>query len=204
MTPHDSLAAMRGRSGIGWDRNSSRGTELTYGNLFSTRATALIGGLSMLAVACTSAQVPQQAEHNIVPLVSDTCPTVHIGDKISFDLNPLFDPIWPVTGLRNFGLTFAAVAEDGVHLRSRGIRMGSRGTSASSSALDNGFFHVEVTVGPRNIAPGVYRLVNAFATAEVVPEYAEKPPQMTRSPVDERYCITVADRPALQSPQSGG
>ena len=39
--------------------------------------------------------------------------------------------------------------------------------------------------------PGVYRMIGAGATAEVVPEYTHQAPQMLNTPVDERYCITV-------------
>jgi hypothetical protein len=170
----------------------------------STCAKTVLGTLSLLAVICASSQTPRPAQSRTVPLVSDTCPSVRVGDNVSLDLNPLFDPIWPVTGLRDFGLTFTGVAEDGVNLKRQELLLGARHTPTNISPLGNGFFHIELTLSMRSIAPGTYRLVRANANAEVVPEYAVQPPQMTNSPVGERYCITVISSPASQLSQPGG
>jgi hypothetical protein len=126
---------------------------------------------------------------------------VHLGDSISLDWNPVFDPIWPVSGLRGFVLTFSAVAVDGVSLKRPKLQLGTRLTPTSISPLGNGFFHIESTVNTRAVPAGIYRMVRAKAFAEVVPEYAEQSPQMTNSPVGERYCITIVRPPASQSPQ---
>jgi len=170
---------------------------VNHGRTNSTHAKTLLGALSLLAVACAFSQTPQPAQSKTVRLVSDTCPSVHAGDRISLDWNPVFDPNWPVTGLRGFSFTFAGVAEDGVSLKRPGVFLGSRHTSVNISPLGNGYFHIEATVNAKSLQPGMYRLVSAYAFAEVVPEYAEQPPQMTNSPVGERYCITIAGTPAL-------
>lgn len=168
---------------------------MNHGRRKSTHAITLLGTLSLLAVVCASSQTPQPTQSRTVPLVSDTCPSVHIGDRVSLDWNPLFDPIWPVTGLRGFGLTFTGLAEDGVSLKRPDLLLGMRHTATSVTPLGNGFFHLEFTVNKRSIPLGIYRLVGANAIAEVVPDYAEQPPQMTNSPVVGRYCITVVGSP---------
>lgn len=169
---------------------------MNYGPTISAHTKTLLGTLSLLAVACAFSQTPQQAQSRTVPLVSDTCPSVHIGDLVSLDWNPVFDPIWPVTGLRGFGLTFDGVAEDGVSLKRPELFLGTKHTPVSISPLGNGYFHLEFTVNQRSIPLGIYRLVRANAFADVVPDYTEQPPQMTNSPVGERYCITVVGSPA--------
>jgi hypothetical protein len=160
----------------------------------------ILGGLALLAVASVCAQAPKTAGFRTIPLVTDSCPVVQIGDRVSLDWNPNFDPIWPVTGLSGFGLTFAAVADDGVNLkqlsRQTGLILESRYTPSEITPLGNGFFHVEITVSPRStttrvIRPGTYRLVRAGAIAALDPSYTGGPPQMMNSPVEERYCITV-------------
>lgn len=177
---------------------------MNHGRTISTQAKTFLGVLSLLAVVCASSQTPRPAQSRTVPLVSDTCPTVHLGDRISLDWNPIFDPTGPVTGLRGFGLTFAGVAEDGVNLKRQELFLGGRHTPVSISPLANGYFHLEFLVNMRSIQPGTYRLVRANAIADVVPDYTEQPPQMTNSPADERYCIIVAGSPASPSPQPGG
>ena len=170
----------------------------------STCAKTVLGGLSLLVFVCASAQAPKPSVPSTVPLVSDTCPSVHIGDSISLDWNPNFDPAWPVTGLRSFGLTLAGVAEDGVSLKRQELNLGARHTPTKISPLGNGFYRIEFQLNTRSIEPGKYRLVRAMAMAEVVSEYTEQPPQMTSSPVNERYCISVVWSPVSQSPQPGG
>lgn len=178
---------------------------MTHRPTIATRARAVLGGLSLLAMACTLSPAQSPAHPKTIPLVSDTCPEVHPGDSVSLDVNPLFDPIWPVTGLRNFGLTFAKLADDGVHLTRENLFAGGRHSSASISALGTGYFHIEVTVpASRSIEPGVYNLVDATASADVVPDYTGPPPQMTSSPVDQRYCITVVGSSASPPSQPGG
>jgi hypothetical protein len=129
---------------------------------------------------------------------------VRIGDSVSLDWNPLFDPIWPVTGLRGFSLKFVPVADDGVSLKKGELILRPGDTPTTISPLGNGYFHLEFTVKMKAIHPGTYRLVRADATADVNPDYAGQPPQMTNSPVGERYCITVVGPTASQSPQPGG
>jgi hypothetical protein len=176
---------------------------MNHGRAISTRAKTLFGGLSLLAVVCASSQAPQQAQSRTVPLVSDTCPNVRTGDKVSLDWNPLFDPIWPVSGLRGLSLTFAPVAEDGSVTKKGELILRPGNSATTISPLGNGYFHLEFTLNLKTSRPGTYRLVRANATADVVPDYAERPPQMTKSPVDERYCFTVAGPSVSQSPQPG-
>ncbi len=169
---------------------------MTHGRKISTHTKALVCGLALLTVVCAVPQMPKPAQSRTVPLVSDTCPTVRIGDRVSLDWNSLFDPIWPVTGLRDFGLTFAAVADDGVNLTQQQLRLRMRRTTASVTPLGNDFFHIEIGVSnasKKPIPPGTYRLVGAIAVPGVVPEYTGELPKMTRSPVDERYCVTVVN-----------
>lgn len=169
----------------------------------STRAKTVLGGFGLLALACASAQAPQAAQFRTVPLVSDTCPSVRLGDSISLDWNPDFDPIWPVTGLRDFTLAFAAVTDDGVSLTRQELYLDMRHAPTRIYALGNGFFHIEFTVSGRSISPGVYRLVRANATAEVQSDYTGPNPTMMVSPVRERYCITVVSAAPSQGPPSG-
>ncbi len=176
---------------------------MNHGRKISARARTVLGGFGLLVLACASAQAPQASQPRTVPLVSDTCPSVRVGDSISLDWNPDFDPIWPVTGLRDFYLTFAGVADDGVHLARRELDLDMRHAPTRISALGNGFFHIEFTVDGRSISPGIYRLVRANANAEVVQDYAGGPPRMTLSPVDGRYCITVVGPQAPQPPPPG-
>jgi len=178
---------------------------VNHGSTVSARAKSIAGVLSLLAMVCALSQAQPPAQSRTVPLVSDTCPEVHPGDKISLDSNPLFDPIWPVTGLRGFGLTFAKLADDGVHLTRNELLMGGRHSGVSIAALGNGYFHIEMTVPPKRfIKPGTYVLVGATANADVVPDYADQPPQMTASPVEERYCVTIVKSPASLPSQPGG
>ena len=179
---------------------------MNRGRTASTRLRAILGGLALLAAASVCAQAPKPDGFRAIPLVADSCPNVQIGDRVSLDWNPNFDPIWPVTDLRGFRLTFAAVADDGVNLKQTYLILDSRSTPSEISPLGNGFFHIEITVSPRStttkvIRPGNYRLVRAGAIATLDPNYAGELPQMTNSPVGERYCITVARPAASQSPQ---
>jgi hypothetical protein len=176
---------------------------VNYGRTISTPAKTFLGGLSLLAVVSAFSQTQTPAQSRVVPLVSNACPSVRIGDSVSLDWNPLFDPIWPVTGLRGFGLRFAPVAADGSTLKKGELLLRPGESATRISPLENGYFHLEFTVNLKTSRPGTYRLVGANAAAEVVPDYAEQPPRMTNSPVDQRYCFTVVGSPALQSPQTG-
>jgi hypothetical protein len=173
---------------------------VTYGRRFSIYAETLLGGISLLAAVCAFSQTPP-VESKVVPFVSDSCPSVRIGDKVSLDLNPNFDPIWPVTDLRGFSLTFAPVAEDGINLKKGELVLRAPHTHASNYSLGNGYFHLEFALSTKSIQPGTYRLIRANATAEVVPDYDGESPRMTKSPVEERYCFTFLGPPPSHSPQ---
>jgi hypothetical protein len=171
---------------------------LRHGQTIPAYVKVLLAGFALLAAASCRAQTQATA----VPLVSDTCPNVTAGQSISLDWNPLFDPAWPVTGLREVGLTFSPVAADGVSMRRGGeLHLGTRHTATNISPLGNGFFHIELRLSGSRIPPGTYRLVRAQAIPEVDPEFKGPLPEMTRSPVEERYCITVIPSQVSQSPQ---
>ena len=168
----------------------------------------MLAGLTLLAATSVCAQAPKSTESRTIPLASDSCPAVQIGDKISLDWNPNFDPSWPVIDLKGFGLSFAAVADDGVNLRQTSLILDSRSTASDIFPLGNGFFHIAISVRPRStttrvIRPGTYRLVKARAIASLDPSYTGGPPQMTNSPVEARYCITVLGPPGSPSPKVG-
>jgi hypothetical protein len=159
----------------------------------AARNIALFSALSLFlpaAMAQTSEEKPAP-QPKVSALKSDVCPEIHVGELVSFEFNPVFDPTWPVTGLRIISLDFARVAEDGVTLEHPSVFAGSRHTAARVSSIGNGFFHVEATIG--RAAPGQYRLVDVHAFAALLDEYrgSGPEPEMTVSPVSERYCITV-------------
>ncbi len=153
--------------------------------------------LVLLALPAVTAQTlgdKPAIQPNVVPLQSDTCPVVYGGDKIAFDWNPVFDPEWAVTGINWARLQFARLDEDGVHLQAarRLYTLGGRSSRATVTALANGFYHIELTVhSGRATKPGVYRLVKARMNAGVEGDYNGPAPQMTRSPVESRFCITL-------------
>jgi hypothetical protein len=171
----------------------------------AARNIALFSALSLLmpVVRAQTSEDKVAPQPKVTALMSDACPAVHVGEMVSFDFNPVFDPIWPVTGLRMVNLNFARVAEDGVSLERPSVFVGTRHTVARVSSIGNGFFHVEAMIG--RAAPGEYRLVDVHAFAAVPEEYRESgpEPEMTVSPVSERYCITVvaSTPPATASTQ---
>jgi len=150
--------------------------------------------LSWLIAGQACAQSPQaQSKTAIVQLVSDTCPVVHTGDQVAFDWNPVFDPEWPVTGIGSVSLQFARQEEDGVNLRMRPLyTLGGRISQSSSTAIGNGFYRIAIVVPlSREMTPGVYRLVGVQMNARVQDDYSGPASQMTLSPVESRYCITL-------------
>ena len=92
-----------------------------------TRSTATSIQVALICLVFVGAvgiagQTQTQSEATAVSLVPDKCPNVSPGQSISFDWNPLFDPAFPVTGLRDVGLTFSPVGGDGAGLRTgRGL-----------------------------------------------------------------------------------
>jgi len=187
-----------------WNYGSARseGDAVKHGQTIPAHARVLLAGAALLCMAGASCQAQSQA--TTVPLVSDTCPNVSLGQSISLDWNPVFDPSWPVTSLRDVGLTFSPVEEDGVSVRRRTeLRLGARRTARTISPLGNGFFHVAVRLSGSRISPGTYRLVDVRAIPEVDSDFKGPLPEMTRSPVEARYCITVIRPQSSQSPQPG-
>jgi hypothetical protein len=153
--------------------------------------------LLLLSLPAVPAQTPGDkpaTQPKVVALESDNCPVVYGGDKITFDWNPVFDPEWAVTGINMARLQFARLDDDGVHLQAaRSLyTLGGRSSRAMVTALANGFYHVELTVrSGRATKPGVYRLVKARMNPRVEEDYNGPVPQMTRSPVESRFCITL-------------
>ena len=187
-----------------WEYRSANheGDTLRHGLIIPAYVKLLLAGFVLLGSIMASCQAQTQA--TTVSLVSDTCPNVIAGQSISLDWNPLFDPAWPVTSLHDFGLTFSPVAANGVSVkRGAELYLGARHTAKSISSLGNGFFHIELRLRGLRIPPGTYRLVNAHAVPEVNPDFKGPLPEMTRSPVEERYCITVIPSQSSQSPQPG-
>ncbi len=157
-------------------------------------ASRALGALSLL-LPMPALPSPAQAPHQsaAVPLVTDACPVVHPGDRIVFEWNPVFDPDWPVTGLGSVVLQFGRMDEDGVNLVPRyTLKLGGRVPAVSIAAMPNGFYRVEVAVQTdRTTQPGVYRLVGASMNARTDSDYSGAAPQMMRSPVEQRFCITL-------------
>ena len=166
----------------------------------SIRTKTLAGGLSLLAMACASAQAPQagvsvpsaKGIHNKVPLVASTCPEIHAGDVITLDWKPSFAPSSPVTGLRSLRLTFGRVTSDGITVKTRiFFSAGSKAQPVTTLMSSNGSFHVEFPVS--QMPEGTYRAVEAQAIPMVQPSYNGDFPQMVVSPADQQLCITVVN-----------
>jgi hypothetical protein len=174
----------------------------------SIRSKALMGGLSLLAFVCASAQAPLDsvASHAAplvqpVPLVAGACPTVRPGGVISLDWNPGFNPSSAVTGLKFFRLIFHQVGEGGVSLNPSFRLVLDSGPRGRITDAGNGYFHIESRLPPVT-HPGTYHLVGAVGSPELVPDYQGDAPKMTVSPVSEFFCVTVvpASRPSSSSP----
>jgi len=181
------------------------------------RTKAVLGCMNLLAFACSLAQLPATVPETFqassptplllaplsvktVPLVSDLCPAVGPGDRVTLDWNPGFDRTWAVTGLRHFTLRFAALDQYGLHLLpGHSLAVTTLHVPHGATAIYNGYYHLEMAVPP-NAHPGTYRLTRADAVARTVPEYAGLPLQMTNSPADRRFCITVLRSPPAPSP----
>ncbi len=174
--------------------------DMKTGFASSKRIKFLSTGLLLVVSGWVRAQQPaanQNASHagpKAIALVSDQCPVVQRGGRISLDWNPNFDQEGAVSGLRGFQLIFRQLDEDGVHFREQARKMivTTAHTAGALMPLGNGFYHIELTV-PRTAGSGVYRLVGAGAFAAVYPEYKDMLPQplMTDSPVRTRLCVTV-------------
>jgi hypothetical protein len=155
-------------------------------------------GMFLLASVSLQAQTATGA----IPLVSDACPTVAAGGRIALDWNPLFDTPGIVNGLAVFEMQFKKVDEDGVNLTPVVIAATTRRTAHAITPLGNDFYHIELTVAQR-VAPGVYRLFRANASATIDPNYQGGPKvEMTDSPVRARLCITVVRPQDSTSSQS--
>jgi hypothetical protein len=177
-------------------------TQVDGGRKLSACVKAMLCGLGCLAAACPLARAQQSetVHAKTVPLVSDACPSVHIGDALTLDWNPGFDPAGLAANLRNFSLTFSGLQEDGITVKARpAFSLGDRAGKVAISSIGNGYFHIELPVSVR-VAPGIYHLVDAHATPELFPEYQGRTLQMTNSPVGQRFCITVLGNPTAPSP----
>jgi hypothetical protein len=174
----------------------------------SARRRAILGSLSLVAFACASAQAPQTevASPTVpraqpVPLVSGACPAVRQGGVISLDWNPGFDPSLAVTGLKSFRLIFHHLREDGVNLNPASRLVLDSGPRGKITASGNGYFHIEARL-PSSTHLGIYHLVAAHSSPELLPDYQGEAPKMTVSPVRESFCVAVvpASRPSSSSP----
>lgn len=150
-----------------------------------------LSALAILLMLQTATQA--QSPSKTVPLASDSCPVVHNGDRLAFEWNPAFDPEYPVTGVAAVNLQFARLLSDGVNAQRRpSLELHSKNTHTSITAIGNGFYRFEVTVrSDRRTQMGVYRLASAKISAQAEEDYRGPKPQMTQSPVESRYCITL-------------
>ncbi len=164
----------------------------------SMQKIAALGGFFLLA-SCAMAQVPAEsasptlhaANPRTVPLVSDACPVVRPGDKVSLDWNPGFEHPGVVQGLGNFSLRFGRVGSNGVSVQLvRPLLLHELASAQHFTSNSNGFFHIELTV-PVRAVPGEYHVIGASALALTTPDYQGPQLFMTNSPADARFCITV-------------
>jgi hypothetical protein len=161
---------------------------------FRYRSWILLGGaLGVLSLLFWAQAAYAQNPPATVQLVSDTCPVVHAGDKIAFDWNPVFDPEWPVIDVSSASLHFARQEENGASLLMRSMYiLGGRTSPVNVTVIANGYYHLEFTVKiDRGTQFGVYQLVQATMNARVEKGYDGPAPQMTRSPVENRFCFTL-------------
>ena len=169
---------------------------MNHGHRDTTRTIAALGGLSLLSMACALAQAGGRyplsaAQPHTVPLLSDACPAVRSGDKISLDWNPGFEHPGMVEGLRVINLRFGRISANGVTVQQLpAIRLGGLGAALPVTSIGNGYFHIELRI-PAGAAPGEYHLIDATADAKTLPEYQGPSLPMTNSPVRERFCITI-------------
>jgi len=177
----------------------------------TTRKIAALVGLSLISMVCAFAQSPQTsgtqppfaAQPRTIPLVSDACPAVRRGDKVSLDWNPGFEHPGMVEGLRVFNLRFGRVAANGVTVQLLpAIRLGGLGSALPINPIGNGYFHIELSI-PAGTTPGEYHLIDATADAKPLPEYQGPSLPMTNSPVRERFCITIVQPPTPTTSGSG-
>lgn len=164
----------------------------------SMQKIAVLGGFVLLT-SCSMAQVPAaSAPHTLhavnprtVPLISDACPPVRPGDKVSLDWNPGFEHPGAVQGLGNFSLRFGRVGSNGVTVQLvRPLLLHELASAQHFTSIGNGFFHIELTV-PVRAVPGEYHIIGASALALTIPDYQGPELLMTNSPADARFCITV-------------
>lgn len=177
----------------------------------SNRTKVLMGWLCLLASAALAAQTATpaaspsaspSAEPRMVPLVSDTCPVVHVNDRITLDWYPGFDYENLVTNLRTFTLSLSPVEADGVNVNDhRRFALGKGPVHNKMTPIANGYFHIEIPV-PRKLPPGTYHVVDARATPLLPPEYRYLNLVMTNSPADSRFCITMVGTTPGAQPQS--
>ena len=187
------------------EANTNSGGVVIHRSSSSIRTKAILGSLSVTALACALAQAPQ-SEVSVpavprvppVPLVSGACPAVARGGTIAFDWNPDFDPSWAGTGMRSFRLIFQQLREDGVTLNPASRLVLVNGSRGSMTDIGNGFFHLEARLSPL-VHPGTYHLVGAVSSPQLFPDYRGEAPKVTVSPVSEFYCITVVRGPESPS-----
>jgi hypothetical protein len=171
----------------------NKGAEMSHGRCYTMRMIATLSGIivSSAVTAPSQLQTAHAAKPHVATLVSDACPVVHSGDKISLDWNPGFEHPGIVEGLRVINLRFGRLAANGVTVQQvPAIRLGGLGASLPITPIGNGYFHIELTI-PAGAVPGEYHLIDASADAKPVAEYQGPNLLMTNSPVRERYCITV-------------
>ena len=112
-----------------------------------------------------------------------------------------------VERLRTINLRFGRLSEDGVTVNQvPNIQLRGLAVVLPITYIGNGYFHIELTIPARPV-PGEYHLIQAIATAKMLPDYQGPDPAMTNSPVRERYCVTIVSSlppKSPPSPQPGG
>jgi hypothetical protein len=120
---------------------------------------------------------------------------VHVGDRLAFDWNPVFDPDGAVEGVKALGLQFDRQEDNGVNLETRyRVRIGGSTESEllTVTPLGNEIDRFELTVQfLSKLKPGIYRMTAANFIAKTEDGYTGETPQATNRLVDERYCITL-------------
>lgn len=174
---------------------------MTKARTVRVNAGTLIGLMATVLVAVGSAQEPPAPPRPAaVKLVPNQCVQISAGVPLALEWNPGFEHPGAVTGLRGFGMTFARVGEDGVHLVPRsGFSLGGRTTGQLAVPLGNGYYRVEVRFS-RTVRLGTYQLVSADAVAQVSDDF-HGDLHLLVSPAREHFCIIVVS--PIVTPSTG-
>lgn len=167
----------------------------------------LLRGAALAALTLLSAGAFAQAAPKEVALTAGSCPVVSDGDIVTFDWNPAFTMQSDVRGLAELALGFA---RDLPAERGRGItpplrleaQLRTYSRAAEGSAItgeSNGSYHIRFYVHSLQLPAGTYDLVRASAVAKVDATEPGERPQMTNSPLQSHFCLTLTAAPPRRS-----